>query len=246
MYMFKPSVSAVGKPSVELISSLCPIVALQRDAMRDCELLLSISGEIKQELSWVGKVTLLPTGDVSVYHVTEVALVKQVVSSASTALDAVALAQLADKWMDVENGYNPLKFLAHSHPGFSTDPSPRDQETMRSFIRGPATPPFLVRAIFTACATDALVDFTVFDYKKGVMFCHVPWRAVDDDRRSALEQLVEELVSDQVIGTPVAAPIAISHGPRGMMSPPVRVNRETLSNVGLRQGGPGDDHDDDC
>lgn len=245
MRMFKPSVSAVERPSVELIESLCPTIALQRSAMTDCELLSSISGKMGKELAWVGKVTLLPTGNVSVYHVTEVALVKQVVSSASTVLDAIALAQLADKWMEVENGYNPLKFLAHSHPGFSTDPSPRDQETMRSFIRGPATPPFLVRAIFTTCATDALVDFTVLDYQRGIMFCHVPWRVVDDDRRSALEQLVMELVSDQAIGTPVAAPIAISRGVWGQPSP-AHVNRAPLVNVRLKQGGPGDDHDDDC
>lgn len=245
MRMFKPSVSAVREPGVKLIRPLCPIVALQMDAMRDCELLLSISGEIKQELSWVGKVTPLPTGDMFVYHVTEVALVKQLVSPVSTILDAMALAQLAERWMDLKIGYNPLKFLAHSHPGNSPDPSSRDEETMNSFIRGPATPPFLVRGIFAVWATEALVDFTVFDYQKGVMFCHVPWRVVDDDRRSALEQLVEEHVSCDVRDMPVTAPGVIRRGGR-RPSPASCADRGTLIKTGLRQGGLGDGHNDVC
>lgn len=207
--------SCAQQPTIEPIDLMMPVIGLRWSVFRHTHALVMHgyqSGGV--EMSWVGKVSVHSLGERRLFEIEEIRALKQRSSAAYTALDVVELGKLASEWIAESGGEkNPLRFWGHSHlPSIGTNPSPRDDNQMNVFVRGEHTPPFFIRGIFCGMQSAVSpvwsnpqsvdkgmplqVDFTLYDYARGVKIRHVPWGLVDREGRAGLIERINRASSN--------------------------------------------------
>lgn len=140
------------------------------------------------EFGWLG--TVKREGDL--LKPEEIFLFEQDVNCSSTDLNPEHIAQVATDLIRAgqKDKVNALKFWGHAHPGNSTSPSQQDDDTMRILANGNE---WFLRGIF---GRNGRIEFTLFDYKSGLRFNDIPWRATfpeSEERRSFFSARVRAL-----------------------------------------------------
>lgn len=155
---------------VQLIVKTKPQILISPQAYDDMVHIGSWSGS--DEIGWLG--TVVQTGNFE-FLIKEIYLVGQEVHGSTTKITEDGLAELVAEYPDINE---ELRFWGHVHPGNSTDPSPQDETQMDMFTYNE----WFIRGIF---GRQGRAEFTLFDYKRGLVFRDCPWRkiSVEDDAR---------------------------------------------------------------
>lgn len=211
-----------GKARIKPIEILTPRISLAWQVYQKTLHFLRFSRERMIEFSWVGKVEKVEPLQ---YLISELKALPHSSDPISTILDAQAIGQTASQWIEEGGGnYNPLKFWGHTHLSSSTNPSFQDDKQIELFVNGQLTPEFFIRGIFGLCLQPQLtalsnpqftshpsyqsynvggnrsacpVEFTIFDYKKGIQIQNVPWEVVDQPCEVELDSFVKDTVTIQ-------------------------------------------------
>ena len=207
-----------GQLTLEPISVLAPSIEMPWEVFRDTTHLVALTRQRGKEISWVGRVDVRRQEHADVYQIAEIRILPQASTAGETVLDPVAIGQAAREWIRRCGGdENPCRFWGHTHIFGSPDPSARDDAQMLALVRQ-GGPPFFLRGIFCpetstppaggafhpafAAETTGIwsrADFSLYDYRKGIIFRHVPWSIADAERH-------EELATRVARCTPAVAP----------------------------------------
>ena len=215
---------------IEPIGPLLPSIHMTWEVYRDTTHLIALTRDLGKEISWVGKVHVQRQENAEVYVIAEIRVLPQESTAVETRLDPIAVAQVAREWIRASGTeQNPCRFWGHTHVHIGPDPSPKDDQQMLSFIRE-GGPPFFIRGIFSPLMSGTAsgpylgprsdpadlghADFTLYDYRKGVLIRHVPWFIVDTERSTELAAIVDRALAPTSNAAPATATL-----PTGSLPP---------------------------
>lgn len=181
------------KTGITLLEEIdVPTIVLTDQSYMDMFYITSQCGN--DEISWLGSVDKLN----NTYIINNIYLLEQKVTSTSTEISEVSLVKLVTDLLKkgMMKEVNSLRFWGHLHPGNSTSPSGTDNAQMGIFRKN--CNDFFIRGIL---GRNGRMEFSVFDYVKGLVFDDVEWstqKISDVTRKNEIKKAIEEKVKKEV------------------------------------------------
>lgn len=156
----------------------------------------------EDEIGWLG---FVDNSKENVYVIEDVILLKQQVHSATTEIDAGAIAELASELLKTEEGrakYNKLRMWGHSHVNMTPTPSYQDNSQMDDFENGD----YFIRLIGNKKGE---WNVCLYNYKANVLWKELKLEIyteveIDD---TALDNEIKEKVSKMAVAKSVSKPV---------------------------------------
>ena len=177
---------ATGKSSIEFVESIKkPIVRISTHALVKMKQYVDQSSE---EIGWIGIVDSITHEGIIHYLITDVMLVPQDVSSATTDLCEKGLSELGTTLLQEGKMelFNKVRMWGHSHVNMAVFASGTDDKTFEDFY---ANSDFFIRVICNKKG-DMSVDF--MDCINGIKYLNLDWYELKTKEHRELQDLIEE------------------------------------------------------
>lgn len=158
----KPKIDFDARSMTQKISSIgatpMPVVTYTREAW---ETIWQYVKLCKYEIGWLGLVDETPNG----YLITEVFLLEQEVSGATTEIESDAIANLAVALESRGVDSTRLRYWGHSHVDMGVTPSGRDEDQLKEYLENGCE--FFIRGIYNK-KMEAKLD--IFDMRTKLVY----------------------------------------------------------------------------
>lgn len=142
-----------------------------------------------QEVGWLGTVEEIEGGN---YYITDVFLLEQEVSGATTDIESDAIAHLALQLEEQGIDSSTLRFWGHSHVNMGVTPSGQDESQTQEYIEDCH---YFIRGIYNK-KRDMKVD--VFDVDKGLVFQRCDNKVFDPEYSTEFTEQIQAEVTEKV------------------------------------------------